>query len=74
MPVLVVGGDQDTTVGVHNILAEYLALAPDRRHLHMFHTVGHSPNVEVVDRFAGVLKQFVLETVPQSLTAGGSAR
>ena len=26
MPVCVVGGDQDTTVGVHNILAEYLAL------------------------------------------------
>ena len=26
MPVLVVGGDQDTTVGTHNILTEYLAL------------------------------------------------
>jgi len=74
MPVFVVGGDQDTTVGVHNILAEYLALPEQRRFLHIFHTVGHSPNVEVASRFARVLDRFVSKTVPQYLAVGGSAR
>ena len=63
MPVLVAGGDQDATVGVGNILAEYLALPEDRRSLHMFHGVGHSPNVDVAKAFAAVLSQFILETV-----------
>ena len=43
MPVLVVGGDRDDTVGVDNILTEYLALRPDVRSLHMFHGIAHSP-------------------------------
>jgi branched-chain amino acid transport system permease protein len=73
MPVLVVGGDQDTTVGVDNILAEYLALPPQSRFLHMFHDIGHSPNVEISTRFANLLDRFVSRTVPRSLTAGSSA-
>ena len=68
LPVLVIGGDQDTTVGVHNILAEYLALPEDGRFLHMFHGIGHSPNVEVTARFAGLLDRFISETVPQHLS------
>jgi pimeloyl-ACP methyl ester carboxylesterase len=63
MPVCVVGGDQDTTVGVHNILAEYLALPEPQRFLHMFHGIGHSPNVQVATRCAGVLDRFVSQTV-----------
>lgn len=59
MPVLVVGGDLDTTVGVDNILADYLALAPDRRFLHIYHGVGHSPNVEVSLDLATLLSAFV---------------
>jgi len=47
IPTLVVGGDRDTTVGVGNILAEYQALPQAVRHLHIFHGIGHSPNVEV---------------------------
>ena len=39
MPTLVVGGDRDDTVGVSNILAEYLALRPDVRSLHVFHGI-----------------------------------
>ena len=69
MPVCVVGGDQDTTVGVHNILAEYLALPEPRRFLHTFHSIGHSPNVEVATRCAGVLDRFVSHTVPQYLSS-----
>jgi pimeloyl-ACP methyl ester carboxylesterase len=70
MPVCVVGGDQDTTVGVHNILAEYLALPEQQRFLHIFHSIGHSPNVEVATRCAGVLDRFVSQTVPQCLACG----
>jgi branched-chain amino acid transport system permease protein len=72
MPVCVVGGDQDTTVGVYNILAEYLALPEPRRFLHMFHSIGHSPNVEVATRCAGVLDRFVSQTVPHCLASGRS--
>ncbi len=67
MPVCVIGGDQDTTVGVHNILAEYLALPAAHRFLHLFHGVGHSPNVEVAARYAGVVDRFISKTVPQCL-------
>jgi pimeloyl-ACP methyl ester carboxylesterase len=58
MPVLVIGGDQDTTVGVDNILADYLALAPERRFLHIYHGVGHSPNVEIAQELAVLLSAF----------------
>ena len=74
MPVCVIGGDQDTTVGVHNILAEYLALPANHRFLHMFHSIGHSPNVEVATRCAGVLDRFVSQTVSQCLASGSSTR
>ena len=74
MPVCVIGGDQDTTVGVHNILAEYLALPEHQRFLHIFHSIGHSPNVEVTTRCAGVLDRFVSQTVPQCLASGRSLR
>ena len=65
MPILVVGGDRDTTVGVDNIVAEYLALPEDLRSLHMYHGVGHSPNVEVAVSFAGMLTRFISEGIPQ---------
>jgi branched-chain amino acid transport system permease protein len=60
-PTLVVGGDRDTTVGVDNILADYLALPEDVRSLHIFHGIGHSPNVEVPEAFAGLLGRFIEE-------------
>ena len=59
VPCMVVGGDLDTTVGVDQILAEYLALPEDTRSLHMFHGIGHSPNVEVPQELAGVLDRFI---------------
>ena len=69
MPVLLVGGDDDTTVGVHQMLAEYLALPEDRRFLHIFHGIGHSPNVQVAPRLAGLLTRFVCQTAPQAAAA-----
>lgn len=61
VPTMVVGGDRDATVGVDNILADYLALPEETRSLHIFHGMGHSPNVETPDRFAGLLTRFVGE-------------
>ncbi len=64
VPTMVVGGDRDTTVGVDNIVAEYLALPEETRHLHVFHSIGHSPNVEVPQRLAGLLERFAAEVRP----------
>ena len=72
VPTLVVGGDRDITVGVDNIVAEYFALPEEFRHLHMFHGIGHSPNVEVPTQFAGLLTRFV-EEVNAGLAVGAEA-
>lgn len=74
MPVFLIGGDDDSTVGVHQMLAEYLAMPEDRRFLHIFHGVGHSPNVQVASRLARLLDQFVSHTVPRARATAGSAR
>ena len=69
VPTMVVGGDTDTTVGVDNIVAEYLALPEETRHLHIFHGIGHSPNVEVPGRLAGLLTRFAEEVSPKRAVA-----
>ncbi len=61
VPTMVVGGDRDDTVGVHNIVADYLALSEESRSLHIYHGIGHSPNVEVPESLAGLLGRFVAE-------------
>lgn len=66
LPTLVIGGDQDATVGVDNIVTEFLCLPEARRYLHMFHRVGHSPNIDTPRALAEVLTRFVVETVPQA--------
>jgi pimeloyl-ACP methyl ester carboxylesterase len=78
MPVLVVGGDRDDTVGVDNILTEYLALRPDVRSLHVFHGIAHSPNSECPVEFATVIERWIegLSAEPSKVAAstvpGGS--
>lgn len=69
IPTLVIGGDQDSTVGVDNILAEYLALPEATRRLHVFHGAGHSPNVEMPLGLAEVLERFVTVKVPKLVAA-----
>lgn len=71
MPVLVVGGDRDDTVGVDNILTEYLALRPDVRSLHVFHGIAHSPNSECPAEFAAVIERWIegLSTEPSQPAA-----
>jgi len=58
VPTLVIGGDRDTTVGINNILAEFQALPKSNRHLHIYHDIGHSPNVVVGDSVAALLGDF----------------
>ena len=58
VPTLVIGGDRDTTVGINNILAEFQALPKSNRHLHIYHDIGHSPNVEVGDSVVALLGDF----------------
>jgi non-heme chloroperoxidase len=58
VPTLVMGGDQDKTVGMENILADYLALPEATRHLSIYHQSGHSPNVDNAWRLAIVLERF----------------
>ena len=58
VPTLVIGSDQDTTVNVDNILAEFQALSNGRRHLHIYHGIGHSPNVEVPCSVASIIQEF----------------
>jgi len=69
VPTMIVGGDLDTTVGVDNIVYEYLALPPENRHLHVFHGIGHSPNVEVPGRLAGLRARFASEVSPRTAVA-----
>ena len=71
VPTMVVGGDRDTTVGVDNIVAEFLELPEETRHLHMFHGIGHSPNVEVPKRLAGLLERFAAEITAGEAVAVG---
>ena len=61
VPVLVVGGDRDNTVGLDNILADFLALPSASRSLHIFHGIGHSPNVAIPEEFARLLAAFIEE-------------
>ena len=71
VPTMVIGGDRDTTVGVDNIVTEYLGLPERTRHLHMFHSIGHSPNVEVPKRLAGLLERFATEVTAGDAVAVG---
>lgn len=64
VPTLVIGGDLDTTVGVPHILAEYLALPEAHRFLHVYHRVGHSPNIDLPGEMAALLTEFFTVTVP----------
>ena len=68
MPVLMMAGDQDQTVPLRNLLDTYLKL-PAGSGLHVWHGVGHSPNVETPDRFVRVLRRFVERTVSERLDA-----
>jgi pimeloyl-ACP methyl ester carboxylesterase len=62
MPVLFVGGDIDRMITPATQLASW-AKYPAAG-LHMFHGVGHSPNLDRPKELAALLRQFIEETIP----------
>lgn len=68
MPVLLACGDADKLIPIGQMLATW-AKYPAGSGLHVWHGVGHSPNVDIPDRLAGVLRRFIEETVPARMAA-----
>ena len=60
-PALLIGGDKDAIVPLETMLATQRRIPGCG--LHVFHRVGHSPQLEVPERFTGVLTDFVEETL-----------
>ena len=59
VPVLVIGGDLDQRVDMSDVLLDYLAFSEERRYLHIFHGVGHSPNLEIPEDMVAVITNFI---------------
>lgn len=58
VPTLVIGCDKDERVRLENILSDYQEIPEEHRHLQIYHGFGHSPNVEIGRRIAGVIERF----------------
>lgn len=70
VPVLLIAGDADKLVPLPRILETYSKL-PSGTGMHIWHGVGHSPNVETPDRFTRVLRRFIERTVPERVKSDG---
>ena len=68
MPALLIAGDQDELIPLPRLLGTHAKL-PAGSGLHVWHGVGHSPNIEIPDRFVRVLRRFIERTVPARLAA-----
>ena len=62
MPVLLIAGDADELIPLPAMLATW-AKYPAAG-LHVFHGVGHSPNLDCPAELAGVLRRFIEVTIP----------
>jgi 3-oxoadipate enol-lactonase len=65
MPVLFACGDADELFPLATLLASW-AKFPKGTGLAVWHGVGHSPNVEVPEQLAAVLRRFIEHTVPSA--------
>lgn len=63
VPTLVVLGDADKTVAPEVAIRGYLELPLERRHLQVFHSVGHFPNGQVPRPLARLFRRFMDEHV-----------
>jgi pimeloyl-ACP methyl ester carboxylesterase len=63
MPALVALGDADEIIPVPNMLATWAKL-PKGSGLHVWHGVGHSPNVDCPLEVAALVRRFVERTIP----------
>jgi pimeloyl-ACP methyl ester carboxylesterase len=71
MPVLVCGGDNDTTIPVAAMLATW-AKYPAGTGLHFWHGAGHSPNLDCPDEVAALLRRFIEKTLPARAKAAAA--
>jgi pimeloyl-ACP methyl ester carboxylesterase len=67
VPVLMLAGDNDQVVQLPRLIDTFQKLPPGSS-LHVWHGVGHSPNVEVPERLTRVVRRFIEKTVPARLT------
>jgi len=63
MPVLLAGGDADALIPLASMLATWAKL-PSGSGLHIWHGIGHSPNLDCPDELAALIRRFVEMTVP----------
>ncbi len=68
MPVLLAGGDADTTIPVAAMLATW-AKYPPGTGLNFWHGVGHSPNIDCPEDVAALIRLFVEKTIPAKVAA-----
>jgi pimeloyl-ACP methyl ester carboxylesterase len=61
MPVLLAAGDRDELIPLADMLATWTRL-PAGSGLHVWHGVGHSPNVDCPAELAGLIRRFVETT------------
>ena len=64
-PALLIGGDRDAIVPLETMLATQRRIPGCG--LHVFHRVGHCPQLEVPEGFMGVLSDFLENTLPASV-------
>lgn len=63
MPVILMGGDEDRLIPIKAMLATW-AKYPPGTGLHIWHGVGHSPNVDTPQAFVEALRLFIERTIP----------
>jgi branched-chain amino acid transport system permease protein len=71
MPVLMAAGDADELIPVPTMLATW-AKYPPRTGLHFWHGVGHSPNLDIPNEVAALLRHFVEKTIPARTNAAAA--
>jgi branched-chain amino acid transport system permease protein len=67
-PTLLVAGDADALIPLPAMLATWAKLPPGSG-LHVWHGVGHSPNLDCPVALADLLTRFIEETIPARSTA-----
>jgi pimeloyl-ACP methyl ester carboxylesterase len=72
MPVLLAGGDVDELIPLKSMLATW-AKYPAGTGLHIWHGVGHSPNLDCPSDLATLLRRFVERTIPARAKAAAAA-
>jgi pimeloyl-ACP methyl ester carboxylesterase len=68
MPVLLAAGDQDELIPLSQMLATW-AKCPKGSGLHVWHGIGHSPNLDCPLELAALLRTFIETTLPARAAA-----